>query len=281
MPSIIIPAHNEGTVIGRCLRSILSNDKPDDLEIIVVCNGCKDDTAEQARSVDPCIDIIETDVASKANALNLGDEKATLFPRLYVDGDIEFCPGTLPAIIGALHEGTLAVSPTARFDTSNSSLFVRMYYAAWSTVPFYNDSTIGGSGVYAMSEQGRARFDRFPSIISDDGYVRLLFHVNERRRLPDATCVVSCPRNLRELVMVKARRLAGKDELLQHYPDLAKHEETTTAMRLGSALKKPHLWPCFAVYACCMIAIRFRVLQKARSGQLGVWDRDESSRTSA
>ena len=34
---------------SRCLRSLLADAKPNEFEIIVVCNGCKDDTAERAR----------------------------------------------------------------------------------------------------------------------------------------------------------------------------------------------------------------------------------------
>lgn len=281
MPSIIIPAHNEGPVISRCLQSILTEDPPEDLEVIVVCNGCRDDTAKQARTYEPDVTVIETDVASKSNALNLGDESATHFPRLYVDADIEFCSGTVRAILNALRECALAVSPTARFDTKHSSLAVRMYYAAWSVLPFYNDSTIGGSGVYAMSEEGRNRFDTFPSIISDDGFVRLQFRAEERTRISDAYTIVSCPRSTRELITMKARVLAGKKELLEQFPNLAEHEETTMSMRLWSVLKNPHLWPCFVVYAYCKMAIKHRVRQKAHSGQLGEWDRDESSRKSA
>ena len=67
-----------------------------------MCNGCKDDTAEQVRSIDSSITVIETEIASKANALNPGDKAATSFPRLYVDADIIFLPGTTRAIIEAL-----------------------------------------------------------------------------------------------------------------------------------------------------------------------------------
>ena len=36
--SIIIPAHNEGSVIGRCLRVLLADAKPDEFDVIVVAN---------------------------------------------------------------------------------------------------------------------------------------------------------------------------------------------------------------------------------------------------
>ena len=44
--SIVIPAHNEEAVIGRLLRSL--SDRKENDEIIVVCDGCSDRTAEIA-----------------------------------------------------------------------------------------------------------------------------------------------------------------------------------------------------------------------------------------
>ena len=68
MISIIIPAHNESDVIRRCLESALAGVKSGELEVIVVCNGCLDNTAELARTFGECVTVIETDVASKSNA---------------------------------------------------------------------------------------------------------------------------------------------------------------------------------------------------------------------
>lgn len=49
--SVIIPAHNEGAYIGKCLESIKvasKNYEQEDLEIIVVANRCTDETEEIA-----------------------------------------------------------------------------------------------------------------------------------------------------------------------------------------------------------------------------------------
>ena len=89
MPSIIIPAYNEGQVIERCLDAVLADAKPGEFEIVVVCNGCKDDTAERARRYGDRVTVVETPVGSKIGALNLGDDHATRFPRFYVDADIQ------------------------------------------------------------------------------------------------------------------------------------------------------------------------------------------------
>src|SRR4051812_46956466 len=88
MISIVIPAHNEAAVIGRCLSGLTQGAAPGELEIIVVCNGCTDGTAHIARSFGQDVRVVETQIASKAAALNLGDEVASGFPRFYVDADV-------------------------------------------------------------------------------------------------------------------------------------------------------------------------------------------------
>ena len=87
--SIIIPAHNESAVIARCLQTMLQDAREDELEIIVVANGCSDDTAAKARAVSPAVRVIDTATPGKSNAINVGDEAATGFPRFYVDADVQ------------------------------------------------------------------------------------------------------------------------------------------------------------------------------------------------
>ncbi len=53
------PAHNEAAVIERCLGAILADAPPGTPEIIVVCNGCTDDTAARARKFGAGVTVIE------------------------------------------------------------------------------------------------------------------------------------------------------------------------------------------------------------------------------
>ena len=48
MTSIVIAAHNEETVIGRCLDTLLADAHPGEFDVTVVANGCSDRTAEVA-----------------------------------------------------------------------------------------------------------------------------------------------------------------------------------------------------------------------------------------
>ena len=89
MISIVVPARNEGFVIARTLRAMATGAVPGELDVIVVCNGCTDNTADIARSFGPPVRVIETEVGSKVHALNLGDQAASTFPRIYADADVE------------------------------------------------------------------------------------------------------------------------------------------------------------------------------------------------
>src|ERR1700677_4435532 len=165
MISVIIPAHNEGSVIARSLKAITIGAAPGGIEVIVVCNGCTDDTASVARSFGPIVNVIVTDVASKTRALNLGDQAANGSTRIYVDADVVIGLNTIRRLASRLASGdVLAVAPKPIFELAGCSWPVRAYYEIRSLLPSSHEG-IGGSGVYALSEAGRKRFGEFPTLI--------------------------------------------------------------------------------------------------------------------
>jgi cellulose synthase/poly-beta-1,6-N-acetylglucosamine synthase-like glycosyltransferase len=74
--AIVIPAHNEAAVIARTLRSLAPLCESTEVEVIVVCNGCTDETAAIARGVRG-VTVLEVAEASKTAAMNAGDEHAS------------------------------------------------------------------------------------------------------------------------------------------------------------------------------------------------------------
>jgi cellulose synthase/poly-beta-1,6-N-acetylglucosamine synthase-like glycosyltransferase len=110
--SVVIPAHNESAVIGRLLSGLLAGAAPDEFDVIVVANGCTDDTAKVAGRFGPAVTVLTSPIPSKAAAMRLGDEKAHGFPRLYMDADVELTTAGARALAAALVEpGVLAVAP--------------------------------------------------------------------------------------------------------------------------------------------------------------------------
>jgi glycosyltransferase involved in cell wall biosynthesis len=278
--SVIIPAHNEEAVIGRCLRALTDGIGPGDVEIIVVCNGCTDRTAEVAAAT-PGIEVIDTPVASKSAALNLGDERASSFPRVYLDADVELPGQDFRALMAALEEpeGPLAAGASMRVELEGRPWSIRAYYRVWTALPYVSSDMIG-SGVFALSEAGRARFGTFPSIIADDLFVYRLFQPGERRRVEGATFTVHPPATLGDLLKVQARRRAGIIEHGQMFGS-ASQSGGSVGQALLPLARDPQWWPSLAVYLGVAVVGRMRGQWKARFGDLKVWEREDSSRNRA
>ncbi len=278
--SIIIPAHNEARVIRRCLERVTSGLEPGEAEVIVVCNGCRDDTAAIAGAFGAPVRVIETTVPSKVNALNLGDEAAAGFPRVYMDADIRLEGRAIRRIAEMLEKGPcLAAAPSMQMDLDRSSWFVRAYYRIWSSLPYTREGFMG-VGAYAMSEAGRRRFGRFPEVIADDGYVRMFFMPGERTAVPDCVSVVQGPATLWDLIKIKTRSRLGLYQLRRRFPELFAREAAMKQYGAASRgiLANPRLWPCAPVYLCVNLISKHRARRQMDRIEQYVWERDESSR---
>jgi glycosyltransferase involved in cell wall biosynthesis len=279
--SIIIPAYNEAAVIARCLDALLQSHGAGEFEILVVCNGCSDDTAAIARAYGGPVRVIETDVASKTHALNLGDASAAGFPRIYMDADVVLSPNAVRDVAAPLQDGSFLASAPRPVDVflPRTSWGVRAYYRFWGALPYIQEGMIA-AGVYALSRAGRERFGEFPGLISDDGYVRLLFRSDERILVEQATSSVFAPTSLPHLMKIRTRSRLGFLQLQSRYPELAQRE--SQSKRYGSALlsviRRPSLYLAALVYAYVTIASWLRARRQLRLSKDYVWERDDSSR---
>jgi glycosyltransferase involved in cell wall biosynthesis len=270
--SVVIPAHDEERVLPRLL-SRLADDR---LEVIVVANGCRDATAEVARAAG--VRVVELAEGSKIAALDAGDAAATAFPRAYVDADVEVDASALLALAARLRRGPeLVASPRLRLDLSGATWPVRAYYAVWELSAFRRRGHIG-SGIYALSAPGRARFGSFPQVIGDDRFVQGLFTPGERATVEEAEFVVRPPRTLGALIARGARIAAGNRELQK--VGLAGHAPTRGASLrelVRTVAPRPGLWGAFLIYVAVQLRTAALAERKLRVAD-GVWDRDETSR---
>lgn len=210
--SIVVPAHNEGPVIESCLRSILEDPTlPSGAEIIVICNGCTDDTAARASSFG--VKVLELPEASKARALVLADEEATSFPRLYLDADVNLATGSIGPLVEAVAEGQLlAAAPQLVLDTTGASLLVRLYSAVWADLPEIRGG-LAGRGAYVLSEEGRRRFGSFAGVDADDTLVHRLFWPQEGRSVEGSGSIVRSSRRMSDVIRRKRRVFRANLEL--------------------------------------------------------------------
>lgn len=271
--SVVVPAHDEERVLPRLLAGIAGDER---LEVVVVANGCSDRTAAVAR--DAGVRVVELDEGSKPAALDAGDAAATVFPRAYVDADVEVDADTLLAVGRRLRAGSaLVASPALRLDLEGATWPVRAYYAVWELSSFRRRGHIG-SGVYAVSAAGRARFGAFPRVIGDDRYVQGLFVADERATVDDGVFVVRPPRTLGALVARGVRIATGNRELER--VGLAGHapgRSRTFGELVAAVAGRPTLWVPFVVYASVQLRTAALASRRMRSGSR-VWDRDETSR---
>jgi hypothetical protein len=280
MISIIIPAHNESSVIARTLKAITAEAVPGELDVIVVCNGCSDVTAEVARRFGSGVRVIETSIPGKTHALNLGDEAAQGFPRIYADADVVISTEAVRSLARRLErQDVLAVAPAPTFDLSGCSWPVRACYQIRSLLPSAQEG-IGGSGVYALSEAGRMRFREFPLLTADDGYVRIQFQPNERETLHSVNSMVFPPRTLKDLIATKTRAHYGSFELALLFPGLWQNRGESNKRSLIRLFLDPRLWFKLAIYCTVTVIAKRRAQGRIQLGSMA-WERDNTSRATA
>lgn len=280
--SIVIAAHNEAAVIGRCLDTLLADTAPGEFDVTVVANGCTDATVQVAAERSG-VRVLDLAFPGKIGALNAGDEVAVGYPRIYLDADVVVSSAGIRALCAALADPSsqvLATTVRREIDVGHSPLPVRCYFAINSRLPVFRDALFG-RGVIALSEDGRGRFGRFPDVIGDDTFVDSLFAVGEKREIDGASTVVAAPRRTRDLVRRLTRVRRANAEIRALRPDrndshgVARHRANMSWL-FDVVLHNPALIPA----ATCYVGITGAaiILTRRQGGSTAGWARDESSR---
>lgn len=280
MISIVIPAHNEEQVIGRCLRSILAGADPGEFEIVVVTNGCTDRTAEVARSFGPGVTVVDSPIASKPAALNLGDATARGFPRMYIDADIEVDAAAIRAVGTVLDDGAKLAAPMIVHDLSSRPWPVRAYLDIWAQLPYASDNHVG-SGFYGLSAEARALFGDFPDTMAEDFFIRSLAPAGERVAVDGHAFVIHPPYTLRSLTKIRARMFAANAANRNLFASDAKDVLHGHLSGLLGLARQPRNWPGLALYVGVVAVAKSMAARKNRSATAGVWERDTTARTAA
>jgi glycosyltransferase involved in cell wall biosynthesis len=279
--TIVIPAHNESLVIGRLLRQLVPTGPVPDLDIIVVANGCTDNTAEIARSFGPYVRVICLHTASKHLAMVAGDEAATSFPRIYVDADVELGLTDVLALEAELRKpGVLAAAPVRVLPLDGCPWPVRCYYDVWSRLPQVRHGLFA-RGVVAVSEVGHRRITSLPALMADDLAASLSFSAAERRIATDARVIYYPPRRFGDLLRRRVRAVTGVAQI-ERSGQAPRSTERTRAADLMAVLRdRPAAAPRLAVFVAVTIIARLAARPAIARGDYTTWLRDESSRRAA
>jgi hypothetical protein len=276
--SVIVPAHNEAQVIQRLLAGLACPASHDELEVLVVANGCTDDTADVAASFGPVVRVLSIPSASKSEALTVGNREARGFPRIYVDADVELGIEDIRALADVLRQpGVLAAAPELTFAFAGCSWPIKWYYDVWIQLPEVRRGLFG-RGVVAVSEAGYARIAELPPMMADDLAASLAFAPGERCIATGAHVIVRPPLTFADLLRVRTRAATGVTQMEQtdEAPPSAARTRPTDLVAL--VMSKPAMAPRVALFLIVAVLARFWASRAVRRGDYLTWLRDESSR---
>lgn len=275
MATVIIPAYNEASVIRRCLDSLLQQRGVE--QIIVACNGCRDNTAEIVRTEYPQVTCLDIEKPSKVNALNEAEQHVKFWPVVYLDADLEFSENGIEKVVSGMHKrGVLLASPTPIMNLSQSSWAVKQYYKIHRQLSYVRRGVIG-TGTFVLDKAGRSRFGRFPDVINDDHYVRCQFQENEIANIPDSFVTVHAPKGAWSLIKILTRSQLGNIEIEENSLGLDKSKPRYAREFL------PHLLSKNVLSMLCYIGLVSTAKMRARKQYASIntysWEVDSSSRT--
>lgn len=210
LASVVMPAHDEARVIGATLEELTRDLSPGTLDVVVVCNGCTDDTAAQAVAVGEAwgVRVVSIQESSKTAALNLGDELTSVFPRIYLDADVHVSGASVVSVADFLRSRSepAAARPVLEYDTTGCDRLTRAYYRARSRTPSLMNA-VWGAGFYAVNEAARQLWDRFPDDQADDIVVEARVGRDRFHVIDCEAVVVTPPRNTKALLLTLGRVL--------------------------------------------------------------------------
>ncbi|MGC5616760.1 glycosyltransferase [Georgenia sp. Z1491] len=274
--SVIVPAHDEERSIGRLLTGLTASADGRRLEVVVVCNGCTDATAERAADF-PGVTVVEIPQPSKHLAMRAGSEVASVYPRVYVDADVEIGADAVLRLADAVRTGPLlARAPGRRVPLDGVGLLARSYYEVWQELPQVREGLFG-RGVIALSEEGHRRYAELPPAMSDDLVISELCAPHERGVDESVTVVVRPPRTVRDLLRRRIRVRTGNAQADAGRLRRA-DSRTRPAELLRLVRRRPALAPRVPVFVAVTGLAAWRARAAVRRGDFNTWLRDESSR---
>jgi Glycosyl transferase family 2 len=255
LASIIVTAHNAEASIAHCLRTLLRGSLPGELEVVVVCHGCSDRTADIVAEVAPELRVIRTPVGSRSNAINLGSSVTSGFPKVVVDAQASIDIDSVRAMVVEMaNSGKPIATPRIHVDTTLAPRSVRSFYRIKARLPDAASHTVGG--VYALSMLGASRLGRLPAVSACDTFTRMGSPPSDWATVEGATCTVSAPTNFFQLCNMEYRHRRGSQQVLALWPELATNFTTSSRNALLSIAKAPKLWPALMVYAVVVALAR-------------------------
>jgi cellulose synthase/poly-beta-1,6-N-acetylglucosamine synthase-like glycosyltransferase len=225
--SVGIAAFNEAANIGRLIERI-QLDIGEKGQVVVVCSGCTDKTAEIVAgysNVDPRVRlVIEEDRNGKSSAINKILSEFIGGMLLLVSADVLPQAGCIPAMVSAMESdpsiGVVSSRPHPVNGNHNLTghlghLYWRLHHETLSLLDANNQNTHGGEAILVR----RGVVSSIPSdCINDDAYigVQAVLRGFRVRYCPEAQVRTRTPDRITELIGQRRRIIAGHARVKRH-----------------------------------------------------------------
>ena len=232
--SVVIAAYNEGKVISETLRSLLATDYRGPIEVIVVNDGSRDETAaevERITAVDPRVRLLEQENRGKAHALQRGLAAVHNGIVVFIDADTQCQRDTLPRLLEPFADAHIgAVSGHAKVGNLRSFIarcqaleytcgfnLDRRAYNRWNCVTVV-PGAISAIRKEAIDEAGGLSVQT----LAEDTDLTLSLHRRGQRivYVPDAIAWTEAPESVRTLARQRFRWAYGTLQCLWKHRDM-------------------------------------------------------------
>jgi cellulose synthase/poly-beta-1,6-N-acetylglucosamine synthase-like glycosyltransferase len=273
--AVIVPAYNEEQVIVETLEHLLREAEAGEFEVTVVCNGCRDRTAEVTRNAFQEVNVIELSEASKTAAINAGLETVRSPKIVLLDSDIRISTDDCRALVKALDDPDAdAAIGHMVVDDDQCTRSVKAYYRVWTTHPYVRRGKFAAA--FAVSKKAMDRIGALPDVIADDTYLKRMIPGERTLVVDNVQFRVNAPRDVATLIRVRSRVQRGNRQLEKHVPRTTHASRSDFRDFLAAVLRRPALWIDIPAYLAITIASRLLALKPT-----SVWERDLSTRQAA
>ena len=232
--SVVIAAYNEEKVIAETLRTLLSTDYKDEIEVVVVDDGSHDQTAAEVERVahsEPRVRLLHQENRGKARALQRGLAAARHGIIVFIDADTQCQRDTLPRLLEPFADARIgAVSGHAK--VGNLRTFIARCQALEYTCGFnldrraynrWNCITVVPGAISAVRKDAIDEAGGLSlQTLAEDTDLTLSLH-RQRQRIvyvPGAIAWTEAPETVRTLARQRSRWAYGTLQCLWKHRDM-------------------------------------------------------------
>jgi peptidoglycan-N-acetylglucosamine deacetylase len=232
--SVVVAAYNEEKVIAGTLRTLLATDYRGEIEVVVVDDGSRDQTAaevERVAQTESRVRLLQQGNHGKARALQRGLAAARYGIVVFIDADTQCQRNTLPRLLEPLADSNVgAVSGHAK--VGNLRTFIARCQALEYTCGFNLDRraynrweciTVVPGAISAVRKDAIAKAGGLTlDTLAEDTDLTLSLHRHRQRivYVPDAIAWTEAPESMRTLARQRSRWAYGTLQCLWKHRDM-------------------------------------------------------------